>query len=250
MIKKNGLFAVLLALSIGVYAQTKIATHYNQIWAAYFNQTRFSNKIGIWTDLQIRTKDDYVVDLSSTIARAGLTYYINDVTKLTAGYAYITNYPVDATTRVNQPEHRPWQQIQWHARNAKTRIMQYIRLEERYRRRLADAETLSDRYNFNWRLRYNFWYEVPFNKGPSTPSRWSFIFNDELHINFGKQVVNNYFDQNRLFVGLKVNTSAHDNIQFGYLNQFIQLASGNHYRNVDAFRIGYFQNLDLRKKAQ
>lgn len=250
MIKKILLIGILLIVSVGLYSQTKITTHYNQVWAAYFNQTRLSNKIGIWTDFHLRAKDDYVADLSSTIARAGLTYYINDVTKLTAGYAYITIYPLDAVTKVNQPEHRPWQQIQWHTRNAKTRIMQYIRLEERYRRRLADAETLSDKSNFNWRLRYNFWYEVPFKKAPSTPGRWSFVLNDEVHINFGKQVVNNYFDQNRFFVGLKVNTSAHDNIQFGYMNQFIQLPSGNHYRNVDALRIGYFQNLDLRKKQQ
>jgi hypothetical protein len=155
---------------------------------------------------------------------------------------------MDATTSVNQPEHRPWQQIQWHTKNAKTRMMQYIRLEERYRRRFNTPNELGDTYSFNWRLRYNFWYEIPFYKA-STPSRWSFLLNDELHVNFGKQIVNNYFDQNRFFVGLKFNTSPNGNFQFGYMNQFIQLPAGNRYRNVDAFRLFYLQNLDLRKRA-
>ncbi|MDB5190682.1 MAG: hypothetical protein JWQ96_245 [Segetibacter sp.] len=248
MNKKIIVLAAMVLTVVTVKAQTKTTTHYNQIWGAYFNQTRFSDKVGLWTDLQFRTKDYYVEDLSTTIARVGLTYYLNDVTKLTAGYGYITNYPADASTNVNQPEHRPWQQIQWHTKNAKTRLMQYIRLEERYRRKFETADKLAEGYSFNWRLRYNFLYEIPFNKAPNTPGRWSFIVNDELLINFGKQVVNNYFDQNRLFLGLKVNTNAHDNLQFGYLNQFIQLPAGNRYRNADVIRIAYFQNLDVRRK--
>ena len=35
------------------------------------------------------------------------------------------------------------------------------------------------------------------------PHSFSFVVNDEVHINFGKEIVNNYFDQNRFFVGLK-----------------------------------------------
>jgi hypothetical protein len=175
-------------------------------------------------------------------------YYLNDVTKITAGHAYITSYPVEGTLRVNQPEHRPWQQIQWHTKNARTRMMHWIRLEERFRKRILNDSTLGEGHTFNWRLRYNFWYEVPFNKAPATPSKWSFIVNDELHINFGKQVSNNYFDQNRFFLGLKYNVSATDNIQIGYMHFFQQLPALARFRKADVLRINYFQNLDFRKK--
>ena len=74
MIKKNILFAILLFASVMLNAQTKTTTHYNQFWTAYFNQTRFTDKFGIWADFHLRTKDDYVEDLSNTIARLGLTY--------------------------------------------------------------------------------------------------------------------------------------------------------------------------------
>jgi hypothetical protein len=74
------------------------------------------------------------------------------------------------------------------------------------------------------------------------------VVNDEVHINFGKQIVNNYFDQNRFFLGLKYQTGEHSNLQVGYMNLFQQLAAGNKYRDINAFRFFFFQNLDLRKK--
>ncbi|MEI9955163.1 MAG: DUF2490 domain-containing protein [Ferruginibacter sp.] len=231
-------------------AQTKQTEKLNQIWYGYLNQTRFSNKWGLWTDLHLRTKENFVDNYSVSILRLGLTYYINDATKLTLGYAYVTNYPGDNHKSISQPEHRPWQQIQWHTRYGKKRMMQWFRLEEKYKRKILNDSTLADGYGFNWKLRYNFWYEVPFNKKGAVPKSWSFILNDEVHINFGKQIVNNYFDQNRFFVGLKYQFSEQSNIQFGYMNLFQQLAAGNKYKNIDAARIFFFQNIDLRKKKK
>ena len=125
--------------------------------------------------------------------------------------------------------------------------MQYARLEERFRRKIKDNNELAEGYNFNYRVRYNFLATVPLSKNNFAPNTWSLVFNDEAHINFGKQVVYNYFDQNRFFVGLSYHVNASDNIQFGYLNVFQQLPAGNQYRNIDAIRLFYFHNLDLRR---
>ena len=125
-------------------------------------------------------------------------------------------------------------------------MTQGLRLEEKYRQKILNDSTLADGYNFNYKLRYNLFYEIPFSQKPD--NKFSFVINDEVHINFGKQVVYNYFDQNRFFVGLKFNTAKHDNIQLGYMNLFQQLASGNRFRNNHIIRLFYFQNLDWRKK--
>src|SRR5215203_2833313 len=86
-------------------AQTKKSTeNINQLWFGYFNQTRFSNKWGSWTDLHLRTKEDFVNNFSQSIVRLGLTYYVTDATKLTAGIAYVSIYPADAHKQVTQPE--------------------------------------------------------------------------------------------------------------------------------------------------
>lgn len=126
--------------------------------------------------------------------------------------------------------------------------MQWLRLEEKFRRKVVSATTLGDDYNYSWKLRYNFLLNVPLGNKAFAPKTVSFVANNELHINFGNEIVYNYFDQNRFFIGFSYHVNATDNIQFGYMNLFQQLASGNSYRNIHAARVFYFHNLDLRKK--
>lgn len=232
-----------------VAAQSAKSTeNVNQLWFGYLSQLRFSNKWGAWADLHLRTKEDFVNNFSQSIVRLGLTYYVTDATKLTAGYAYISIYPADAHKNITQPEHRPWQQVQWHTKYGTKRMMQWLRLEERFRRKILNDSTLADGHNFNFRLRYNIWYDIPLSKKGIVPNSWSFVLNDEVHINFGKQIVNNYFDQNRLFAGFKYQLSDQANLQLGYMNLFQQLPAGNRYRSIHTARLFFFQNFDLRKK--
>lgn len=229
-------------------AQTKSTEHLSRIWTGYFNQTRFSDKWGMWGEVQLRTKEDFVNNLSQGMIRFGLTYYITDAAKLTAGYAYVHDFPGDNHKNISAPEHRPWQQLQWHTKYGRNRMMQWIRLEERYRHKIKNDDELADGYNFNWRARYNLWYEIPFYKEAADPGSWSVILNDEIHVNFGKQIVNNYFDQNRFFAGFKWQAGKQSNLQFGYSNVFQQLAAGNRYRSASVIRVSFFQNFDVRKK--
>jgi hypothetical protein len=246
--------AILVILSFfhsAAQAQTpKTVTDVEQLWFAYFNQSRLTDRLGIWTDLHLRTQDNFTDKLATGIARLGLMYYINDAAKLTVGYAYVNHFPADGHKEISQPEHRPWQQLQWHTKFERTRLMQYIRLEERFRRKIKDDSTLAAGHNFNYRMRYNIFYEIPLTKEGAGRNALSAVVNDEVHINFGKQVVYNYFDQNRFFVGLKFNTAAHHNLQLGYMNLFQQLAGGNRFRNIHAIRLFYFQNFDLRPKKR
>lgn len=230
-----------------IFAQpSKSTANGEQVWLGYFNQTRFSGKFGLWGDFHLRTKEHFTDHLSQIIIRPGITYYVNDNTKLTAGYAYVNYYPAEGHTNISQPEHRIWQQLQWHTKYTKTRTMQWIRLEEKYRRKILNDSTLATGYNFSYKVRYNLLWEIPFSQQPT--NKFSFVLNDELHINFGKQIVYNYFDQNRFFAGFKFNLNKHDNLQLGYMNHFLQLPAGNRYRNNNVIRLFYFQNLDLRRK--
>ena len=97
---------MLFLATAGVHAQDKQTENYNQVWLAYCNQTRFSDKWGLWADIHLRTKEDFFTNFSQSILRFGITYYLNDATKLTAGYAYVSNYPGDNHKDVTQPEHR------------------------------------------------------------------------------------------------------------------------------------------------
>lgn len=245
-IKQTSALLITMVAAAKFSLAQKQVTHLQQLWFAYNNQTRFSDKWGLWADFHLRTKEDFVHDLSVGIARVGLTYYVNDNTKLTAGYAYVNFFPTGATT-ISQPEHRPWQQIQWHTKYPRLRLMQWLRLEERYRRKLLNSNTLADGYDFNWRTRYMFLLNFPIGKRPFAAGSFSVVLNNEMHLNFGKKIVNNTFDQNRFFAGFSYHTTATDNIQFGYMNVFQQLPAAATYRNIHGARIYYYHNLDLRK---
>ena len=248
MLLRNLMIGLLVVLSCtDVKAQVAKQTGtLQQVWTGYFNQTRLSDKWGLWFDAQLRTRDDFFNDLSLSIIRPGITYYVNDALKLTAGYGYITQYPQD-NFKESRPEHRPWQQVQWHTKYGKNRTAQYIRLEERFRRKIAPDSTLAEGHNFNYRVRYNLLWQVPLGDAEIKKGDVSFILNDEVHVAFGKEVLN-YFDQNRFFAGFALHLNAQDNLQVGYLNVFQQLPSTARYRSIHAARIFYFHNLDLRKK--
>lgn len=239
------LVAILMVFPAGAQRQTQ---DISQLWLGYFNQTRFSQKWGIWTDIHLRTREDVFTGLSQAIIRAGLTYYLKDDVKFTGGYAYINHFPAENHKNVSQPEHRPWQQLQWHTRYSRLRLMQWIRVEERFRRKILNDDVLGKGYNFNFRVRYNFFSMLPLSRKHFRPKTFSLVLNDEVHVNFGKEIVYNYFDQNRFFAGVAYHLNNHDNIQLGYMNIFQQLTAGNRYRSTHVARLFYFHNLDLAHK--
>lgn len=244
------LLAVFLLLSGVVFSQTKITQKAEQVWLGYFNQTRLSNSWGFWAEAQLRTKEEFVNNFSQGIIRLGLTRYLTDDAKLTAGYAFVNHFPADNHNNISQPEHRSWQQLQWHNKYTKLKLMQWFRLEERFRRKIKNNNELAGGYNFNFRARYNILSQFPLSKRKFQPGTLSAVLSNEIFINFGKQVVSNYFDQNRFFAGFHYHINNHDNLQFGYMNIFQQLPAGNIYKSTHAARIFYFHNLDLRKPVK
>jgi len=241
------LIPLLLLPVIGISQTTKQTRVMGQTWFGIYNQTRFSKRWGMWFDAQLYTREKMVTGIFQSEIRPGLTYYLNDTTRLTTGYTFQDNYPFDGHKKVSQPEHRIWHQIQWTARYKRIHTSQYFRLEERWIRKIANDSTLASGSMFAFRARYNFALGIPiFAHGKQTP--WSVSIGDEAFVNFGKQVVYNYFDQNRFFAGFTYRFTPLKTLQVGYLNVFQQLASGNKYRQMHAVRIYYFYNIDLRRK--
>jgi hypothetical protein len=235
-----------LSLFLSANAQRTIVND-QQTWLAMFNQARFSKHWGIWHDSHLRLRDNFADSLATGIARLGLTYYINDDLRLTAGYAYIGFAP-EGTRRITQPEHRPWQQIQWFVKYPKIRMMQWLRLEERFRQHVSNGVKLLDTYDFNYRLRHNAMLTTPLSKKGFGKGGFQLVVANELHINFGEAIVFNVYDQNRFFTGLIYQNTDHSNIQLGYMNVYQQLATGNRHRNNHTIRLFYNHNFDFRKK--
>lgn len=231
-----------------VLCQTKQTTVFAQTWMGYLNQTRLSNHWGIWFDAQLYTKEHMVKGWFQSEIRPGIMYYLNNDTKLAAGYTFLNNFPGDNHKNISQPEHRAWQQIQWHTNYGGLNTMQWLRLEQRFVRKVANDSTLAHGNTFTNRVRYNFLMNIPLSRH-AKPTPFAATINNEIFVNFGKNIVYNYFDQNRFFAGAtyKINNAA--SLQAGYLNVFQQLGAGNSYRMIHADRVSYLHAMDLRNKT-
>jgi hypothetical protein len=218
-----------------------------QFWLGYLNQTRFTNQWGMWADVHFRT-DNFMSRVSQNICRVGLSYYLYDNVRLTAGYAYIYHFSEKGTNNAH-PEHRPWQQL-WIRSNYKgLSVIQWLRFEQRYVQKTLNDELIKD-YNFNYRFRYNVMLMISFKGAKIQPKKPFFVLQDELFINFGKEIIYNHFDQNRFFVGLGYPINEHLNFQLGYMNVFQQRRSGDTFFDTHTLRLFAFHTLDLRKKEK
>jgi hypothetical protein len=222
----------------------KSVTRSDQAWFSYLVQPRISRHWGLWFDVHYRLSD-FVRNPSQIILRPAITYLLTDNLRLNAGYAYVLSYPQGDFETV-LPEHRPWQQIWYRQTHRRVQTLQWLRLEERFRRTL-DNGVVSDDFTFNWRLRYNLSVWIPLNNAEMIPGTVFVSLFDELFLNFGDNIVYNTFDQNRFFMGAGFQFTPQFNVHLGYQHVYQQLSPGDQYLSIHSFRLFAVHNLDFRK---
>ena len=241
------ILAIVLS-SLATFGQTpdKEVHSREQLWFGYFNQTRFSNRWGMWVDVHYRMTDNFAERPFQLLIRPAVTYFLKDNLRLNIGYAFVDHFPAKGmnTTRI---EHRPWQQIWWNQRYKNFTTLQWVRLEQRFVEKTVNDEKV-DGYNYLFRVRYNFSFFIPLKGKELAPNTPFAAVIDEVFLNFGNNVTYNTFDQNRLFLGVGYQFTSHLNAQLGYMNVWQQEASGYKYTSTHAIRFFVFHNLDLRKK--
>lgn len=232
------IFFSLLKLS----AQTTVG---QESWFDYLNQNRFSKKWASWTDLQLRTRDNYVNAKNAYEVSLGASYYVTDNLKATGALSYVNNYP-NASHDFNLGEWRPWQQLQLTSDLPKSQWLQWIRLEERFNQQVSNNKP-TDVYLFNYRIRYNVIAQFPLTAHKYQKGSISFVSSNELYLNFGKPIVYNTFDQNRFFLGFYYFLNKSNICQIGYTKMYQKYNAPNKYYNADVLRLSVFNTIDFRK---
>lgn len=239
---------VLLIIGFASFAQspTKVIHNREQTWLGYFNQTRFSNRWGMWLDVHYRMTDNFVDRPFQFMVRPAVTYFIKDNVRLNVGYALVEHFPGRGLNTI-RTEHRAWQQVWWNQKYKGFTTLQWLRLEQRFNEKVVNDVKTSG-YNKTFRARYNFSFFIPLKGKELAPGTPFVALIDEVFLNFGKNVVYNTFDQNRLFAGVGYQLTSHLNAQVGYMNVYQQEASGNNYFSTHAIRLFVFHSLDLRAR--
>lgn len=241
------LLAVLaLIATAGINAQElpeKVINENAQFWISTNNVFRISDRFALLNDLHIR-RTEFVKEDNFYFLRVGGQYYINANLRLAGGYAHLwltTNGDWDAYLN----ENRIYQQLSISKRYERLNALFRLRLEQRFFNNVQDGQSLNNDFFVN-RIRFLASAGFPLKKG----GRTELILANEIHLNFGKDVVFNTFNQNRLTFGIKHKLSKSWKFDCGYMMVFQQLATGNVYNLNHTLRLFFYGSFDLRKNKK
>ncbi len=241
------LIIALALLQINTFAQTNVKEirEQSQSWFSINSTIRLSKKFGMMVDLHER-RNNFISNPSFHFARLGANYWLKDNIIVTAGYAQLWAAPAKAGWRHYALEKRVYQQIQMSTKVGKIGLLNRLRNEQRWQEKIVNDKS-TNQYKFTSRVRYLFSMTIPVFKNPHYPA---LVLSDELAIQFGKEVVYNTFDQNRLFVGIRQPVCKALSFDMGYMLLYQQKASGYQYDKNHTFRWFFYYTPDFREKKK
>lgn len=151
----------------------------------------------------------------------------------------------ESSNRLAVPELRPHVEMASKQQMARWRIDHRYRLEARFFHTTNVQRTeLENGYVFgSFRFRYRI--QATCNLFRIDSVRFArFRINDELHINLGRNIVTNVFDQNRFSMVLSVDVTKSLAVDLGWMNWFQQIPDRSFY-NRQNFIVNMVQTLNL-----
>jgi hypothetical protein len=226
-----------------VHAQQDREVHEQaQFWWSFNSTMRVTDRLGAVADVHVR-RTDFMAEPSFYFVRAGFQYWVSDPLTVTAGYAHMWQAPAQQDGSTWTQEDRIYQQLQYVSTIGNVGLLSRLRNEQRWKDVAVDDELTGDR-QFSDRFRCLISATVPVSPNPDVPS---LVFSDELLVQFGEAIVNNTFDQNRLFLGIKKRLTPSLSFDLGYMMVYQQKASGYEYDLNHTFRWFFYYTADFRK---
>ncbi|MFN6946836.1 MAG: DUF2490 domain-containing protein [Cytophagaceae bacterium] len=246
-------FGSINLLSGFVYAQQQTfqRSNINQelFWLRYHNKTILSEHWEWQTHLDDRRWFSPNQKRHHLLIRTQAFYHITKKISISQGFVYALQHPQDpkSTSDLIVPEYRPFQEIVINNDLGKVIIRHRYRLEERFVHKSTKTE-LSDGFNFNWRLRYQFQAQKRLIKLDETRGI-HFRVAEEIMLNYGKNIEHNIFDQSRFSAAFLLNLNKNFDFEVGYSHWYQQQRDGKTFFNRHIYRLTIFHSIDLRRKS-
>lgn len=234
------------AVATAVVAQQPTARQVNQqvqVWTSLNSTLHLTNRWGLMADLHIR-RTHGVADPSFYFARVGANWWLQDRFTLAGGYAHMWLAPATAGWSRFANEHRLYQQALMNSQIGKAGLLMRFRNEQRWQQIMAN-DAFTGRWKFTNRVRYLMSFSFPVSK---QPGKLAVVLADEVLINFGRQVVYNTFDQNRIFLGVRHRLNKDWSYDAGYTHVFQQKPTGWQYDANHTLRLFFYYNHDFRSQ--
>lgn len=203
---------------------------------------------GLHLDGVVR-RSDILEDWQQWMVRPGINYTVSPTITLSAGWAYAKTYPYgDYPVVFDFPEHRAWEQVTYNAKFLGLEWQHRLRLEQRW---IGEMERDGNDWNVeNWRyenrIRYMLRTTIPLTENKKT----YLALSEEVFVNFGANVSGNFFDQNRIFIGIGRKLSEHTRLEMGFLEQTLQRRGGGIWENNHTFTINLISRWPFKKREK
>lgn len=247
------IFFVSFALLVGIFpvvaqAQKQI-THQRQYWLRYSGKYNLSDKWDVGLEIEDRRFFKDSRQANWVLPRISVSRQLGAGWNIGVGFTYYNSAnPADPSdpVAVTVPELRPHQELNYAQKIKDLSIKHRFRLEERWTRH-DDGHDLTDGYSFKGRFRYQLQLQYPLIKRERPKGSLNIKAADEIMLNIGQAIVQNTFDQNRVYVGLNYGVFPNIQVELGYLNAFQQRSSGTQYYQRDIARLTIFHTISFHK---
>ncbi|RAJ76562.1 uncharacterized protein DUF2490 [Chitinophaga dinghuensis] len=227
-------FLLLFPFLVAAQQQKEVKSQL-QTWVSLNSTFRVSDHWGFVGDLHIR-RNNFVADNSFYFLRGGVGYWLNEQLSFITGYAHLWLAPSTPGYKTFADENRWYEQIAYSSKVGKVSLLNRFRSEQRWREILRNDMSTGD-YSFSNRFRYLISIGIPLSANPFIPQ---ITVANEVAVQFGKQVVNNTFDQFRAFAGIRQSMGRGWSYDFGYMFVSQQKASGYQYDYNHTIRLFFY----------
>lgn len=243
-IQKGIVLSFIISSALSISAQTsRQVTHQTQAWFSVNTTAHLSGKWALLFDAHMRC-NQFLDQNNFKLLRAGILYNINNSVSVAGGYAHEWLYPSTTGWHTISNENRIYQQLLFLSKFNKISFTQRIRNEQRWQQKITN-DKFTGSYKFTNRFRYLLSANIPVFKNSKLPE---LNISDEILLQSGKEVVNNTFDQNRVFLGIKQKISKALSFDTGYMYTYQQKSSGYQYEQDNTFRLFFYYTPVLGKK--
>ncbi len=206
------------------------------VWFSYFNTYQFNDRWFLVSEIHERRFVNPGKQ-HQLVFRTNIHRVLGDGWDASAGFTYFLQSPHDpySTSDLMVPELRPHIQVDHKQRLSKRLSLSHrYRVEYRFFRNTADGQ-LSGGFNTSIRFRYRFGVDFLLLTISDRPLKLK--VSDEIHLQAGKNIISNPFDQNRIYAGLNYSLTEKLQLEAGYMNWFQQRSSGTAFYDRDILRL-------------
>lgn len=189
-------------------------------WYDYSGTLQLHQNWTLYTELSLRRADLRFPQLlgggpQQMLLRSALLYRLSKDLQGGGGYVYSKTFAYGDYPGGITHENRLFEQVQYIIPIRRLQLTQRGRLEQRWSRGATGGTNYTNRARFKLQL------EVPLFKAQlGDPGPYAVLY-DEAFLSFGRRVVLNVFDQNRLGAGLGFAFSRQAKLEVNYLNQIL-----------------------------